>query len=194
LVADDTLRADVSPIDRQQMNELNDILAEATAKIDHEYFLLPIAGGPHVYRERVYCYELYHQMRSRWPPKNVCPYFLNGEVDKSGHALLNQRGFNGEKPDLLVHGPGGMDGNHAVIEVKPSNVDRSGIASDLTKLALFRNQGEYQRGLYLIYGNAANERLARRIKDAAASVEGSQGIEIWFHAEVHVQAALFCVL
>jgi hypothetical protein len=87
-----------------------------------------------------------------------------------------------------------MEGNHAVIEAKPSNVDRSGIESDLTKLALFRNQGEYQRGLYLIYGNAADERLARRIKDAAASVEGSQGIEIWFHPEVHVQAALFCVL
>jgi hypothetical protein len=51
------------------MNELSDVLAEATAAIEARYFRLPIAGGDPIYRERVYCYELYHQMRLLW----LCP-------------------------------------------------------------------------------------------------------------------------
>lgn len=40
------------------------ILRKATANIPPEYFQLPIAGREDpIYRERVYCYELYHQMR-----------------------------------------------------------------------------------------------------------------------------------
>lgn len=176
------------------MNALDDILVKATAAIEPEYYLLPIAGGNQIYRERVYCYELYHQMRSRWPSRDMCRYLLNGEVDKSAHPLLRQLGFRGEKPDLLVHSPGRMDGNHAVIEVKPSSVDRANIASDLKKLALFRNHAGYRRGIYLIYGGAANEGLVRRVKRAAASVEGYQGIEIWLHSAIHVAAMQFCVL
>jgi hypothetical protein len=62
------------------MEQFTQILREATAAIPPEYFLLPIHGGDSVYRERVYCYEFYHQMRRLWPPD--CPYRLNGEVDK----------------------------------------------------------------------------------------------------------------
>jgi hypothetical protein len=46
------------------MDELTGILAAATAAIEPGYFRLNIDGGSPVYRERVYCYELYHQMRS----------------------------------------------------------------------------------------------------------------------------------
>ena len=46
------------------MNELSDVLADATRSIEAEYFHLSIDGGGPVYRERVYCYELYHQMRN----------------------------------------------------------------------------------------------------------------------------------
>jgi hypothetical protein len=51
-----------------------------------------VHGGLPAYRERVYCYELYHQMRRRWPLN--CEYSLNGEVDKRGHPYLQAR------PDL----------------------------------------------------------------------------------------------
>lgn len=64
------------------MEQLTQILQDATAAIGQEYFLLPVHGADPVYRERVYCYEIYHQMRLRWPP--ACIYRLNGEVDKSG--------------------------------------------------------------------------------------------------------------
>ena len=62
------------------MDWFTGILREATARVAPDYFLLPVHGAPSVYRERVYCYELYHQMRLLWP--GDCPYRLNGEVDK----------------------------------------------------------------------------------------------------------------
>jgi hypothetical protein len=176
------------------VDELNDILAGATAAIDTEYFRLPIDGGNPVYRERVYCYELYHQMRAQWPPREACRYLLNGEVDKRAHVLLHQLGVRGEKPDLLVHRPGHMEDNHAVIEVKHANAPSLGILKDLKTLTLFRNQAGYQRGIYLIYGSTANERIEKRIKRAAASVDGSAGIEVWLHSEVHAAAVLLGVL
>jgi hypothetical protein len=39
------------------MNELNDLLAAASAAIEPGYFRLNIYGGEAVYRERVYTYE-----------------------------------------------------------------------------------------------------------------------------------------
>ncbi|MGA7804589.1 hypothetical protein [Bradyrhizobium sp.] len=84
------------------MKELMPILTDATATIEPECFLLNIAGGDPVYRERIYCYELYDRMRLRWPED--CTFWLNGEVDKSGHALLGALGADGRKPDLLVIG------------------------------------------------------------------------------------------
>jgi len=35
--------------------------------IEAAYFHINIDGGDAIYRERVYCYELYHQVRNRWP-------------------------------------------------------------------------------------------------------------------------------
>ena len=84
------------------MHELDEILQQATAAICREYSLLPIHGADPVHRERVYCYELYHQMRLRWSAPSSCPYRLNGEIDKGGHPYFrNDRGK--PKPDPLVH-------------------------------------------------------------------------------------------
>jgi hypothetical protein len=88
------------------MEELDRIISGATGSISQMYFRLPIDGGDPVFRERVYCYELYHQMRSRWP--DDCAFSLNGEVDKSAHPILDTLGAAYAKPDLLVHVPGSM--------------------------------------------------------------------------------------
>ena len=109
------------------MNEFTDILKQAAASIEGEYFHLPIDGGDPVYRERVYCYELYHQMRARWPES--CEYFLNGEVDKGGHPYFEKLGS--PKPDFIVHIPG-TDNNYAVIEVKAG----AAAAKDIQKSGL----------------------------------------------------------
>ena len=110
------------------MQELTGILEAATAGIGPTYFRLSIDGGDPIYRERVYCYELYHQMRQRWPSSSE--FFLNGEIDKAAHPILRQLGATNTKPDLLIHRPGYMSGNHAIVEVKHCRTSPKGIAKD----------------------------------------------------------------
>lgn len=162
------------------MQELTDLLAEATAAIEPGYFLLSIHGGLPVYRERVYCYELYHQMRKRWP--DGCPFWLNGEVDKAAHPKLMELGADGFKPDLLVHRPGDMGGNHAVLEVKPAHSARHGAPKDLNTLSVFRRVVGYDRAIYLIYGEDISEQLIERIERFAQHTDMPLPVEPWVHA------------
>ena len=106
------------------MENLDRILQDATAAVEDNYFRLHIDGADApIYRERVYCYELYHQMRRRWPDDG--PFRLNGEVDKAAHPVLSRLDASYAKPDLLVHGPGDMGRNHAIIEVKSQKIGRA---------------------------------------------------------------------
>lgn len=163
------------------MNELTGILQAATAGVDAMYFHLNIDGGDPVFRERVYCYELYHQMRSHWPLQGR--YFLNGELDKSAHPILRELGAEHAKPDLLVHTPGTMAGNYAIIEVKHS-MAADGIRKDLQTLDLFVRRVSYQRAIYLIYGHEANARGVGKIETIAKEFQELVPIELWLHSEV----------
>lgn len=159
------------------MEQLDGILHDASASIEEEYFLLPIHGSNPVHRERVYCYELYHQMRLRWP---ATAYRLNGEIDKGGHPYFPRKGGK-PKPDLLVHVPGGGD-NYAVIEVKSSRAKAKEIRKDLNTLCRLKGLG-YQRAIYLVYGS---KNILPRIERCAADV--TSVVEVWFHPAVHVPA------
>lgn len=169
------------------MQELNNILETATAAVATEYFHLNVDGGDRVYRERVYCYELYHQMRCLWPEQTL--FRLNGEIDKAAHPVLAGLGAAGARPDFLVHQPGTMAGNHAIIEVKSSVAQHAGIAADLSKLALFVQRVGYQRALYLVYGSVANERMCDRIARTARAIRDLPSIEVWFHNNAGEPAA-----
>jgi hypothetical protein len=153
------------------MRELTNILQMATAAVGADYFHLNVDGGDPVYRERVYCYELYHQMRYLWPEET--PFLLNGEIDKAAHPILPGLGAAGAKPDFLVHQPGTMVGNYAIIEVKSSAAQQAGISADLSKLALFIQRVGYERALYIVYGREANEYVRDRIARAAKGNTGS---------------------
>lgn len=161
------------------MDELTSILEEATRQLPKPYFHLNIDGGDHVYRERVYCYELYHQIRCLWPIQS--DFYLNGELDKSAHPLLRELGADYAKPDLLVHKPGYMSGNHAIIEVKSSKAQNAGIVKDLNTLALFKTRVGYHRAIYLLFGYEA-ETTAERVRQIAQSIEGLPPIELWIHS------------
>ncbi len=164
------------------MEELTQILRDATAAIGAEYFLLPIHGAGAVYRERVYCYELYHQMRLRWPAD--CVYRLNGEVDKIGHPYFQDGAA--PKPDLLVHQPGHRN-NYAIIEVKSSPAAADGIRKDLHTLSVFKNACGYQRAIYLLYGAGPDDILAR-VQELGVDVPHLAPIELWVHATPAAQA------
>ena len=115
-------------------------LINSIEKIHAHYFQLSIAESEElIYRERVYCYELYHQLRCIIG--DDFPYKLNGEVDKSGHPLIR----NAKKPDFIIHQPGDMIHNLVVIEVKPVTVkDRiSELREDIETLKWVLDNANY---------------------------------------------------
>jgi len=168
------------------MIELTNILETATAAIEERYFRLKIDGGNPVYRERVYCYELYHQMRTQW---SCTDFVLNGEVDKSAHPIMEPLGANGRKPDLLVHGPGDMNANFAIIEVKSCSADKRGIDKDLETLSFFRDECGYRRSIFLMYGFESSEAMSRTMNRITTKKRYSQ-IELWIHKTPGIPAQL----
>lgn len=147
------------------MTFFDEVLTIATSNVSQEYFLLPIADSNPVYRERVYCYELYHQMRCLWPTSQA-QYILNGEVDKRAHNLIQGRRLSNTKPDFLVHIPGNMAGNHTVMEVKSCNVTPRALVKDLETLTAYREQAEYSNAILLIYGESHPSIVRRTINQA----------------------------
>jgi hypothetical protein len=137
---------------------VTDWLLCASSQVGSNYFQLPVAGQEDPeYRERVYCYELYHRWRTHWP--EGFPFTLSGEIDKSGHPLIR-----GEpKPDFLVHVPGKMT-NLLIVEVKPFNRHFRDMVIDLKKLTRFRRNlvplgqpGNYHAAYFWVYGLQASE-------------------------------------
>lgn len=150
-------------------------LQSATAGIDKDYFQLPVYGKESpVYRERCYCYELYHQLRKRW--KNEF-YKLCGEIDKSGHPVIR----GNTKPDFLIHAPEAMDHNFAVIEVKPINGKQKGIAKDIETLGAFLDDANYEHAYYLIYGSEDSGRALEIATRLLVQINDSK-IQLWHHS------------
>jgi hypothetical protein len=163
-----------------------DVLQRATAAIPPEYFRLKVAGADlPVFRERVYCYELYHQLRCIWPPNY--PFTLGGEVDKSGHPIFRGGRLDRLKPDFLVHIPGDIEGNFVVIEVKPITARGSAAKEDMTSLNAFVAEAGYQLPILLVFGGTPDDldsfkRRALAAHDQAAGAQPGR-IELWWHAQ-----------
>jgi hypothetical protein len=165
------------------MDELTEILRNATRNIAENFFRLPIDGSTPIYRERVYCYELYHQMRRLWPES--CPFCLNGEVDKRGHEILQRLEAADAIPDLLVHGPGHMARNHAIIEVKKCELDLEGMQKDVGTLTRFVAADiGYQRAIFLVFGLRLTDYRLQQIREVIAGAAPQVPIELWRHSHV----------
>jgi len=161
---------------KQDFQYLKESLIEAAEKVDAYYFQLPTAEGDKpIYRERVYCYELYHQLRCILGDK--FPYKLSGEVDKSGHPIIR----NTKKPDFIIHKPGSMKHNLVVIEVKPITVkDRlHELRKDLKTLRWFLDEAWYYRAVMLIYGNNIDGVLSEKIMQEIENIDDSRIIVVW---------------
>jgi hypothetical protein len=156
-------------------------LLSASSQISEDYFRVPVAGVDPQYRERVYCYELYHQWRRHW--HDGVGYSLCGETDKRGHLYVHGKHIDSVKPDFLIHIPGRMtnDSNLLVMEVKPKTADPNEIADDLEKLTAFRlnlkdEQGRpanYYAAFLWIYGLERNKwpNLRRRLEQGLTKKE-----------------------
>lgn len=156
-----------------------DLLLATCGAVSDRWFLMPIDREDHdgVYRERVYCYELYHQLRVRTEDSVVAgapAYVLSGEIDKAGLNAVIAGGTH--KPDLVWHVPGTRL-NAVVAEVKTTyRWDSDGIVKDLQTLAAFLTAGDraYKRGVLLMFGPVADEDLiARRVRELALASDHS---------------------
>jgi len=133
-------------------------LKKAIYMIDEKYISISMYQLPDKrYRERVYCYELYHQLRKLLGDNYE--YMLDGELDKKTHPIIMK--YIGAKiPDFVVHYRSYMEHNLAIIEVKPIksvNNSLSKLKDDLDKIIDFIKIAEYRYGIMLIYSNGIDE-------------------------------------
>ena len=153
-------------------------LTKAIKKIDTHYTQLSVVGSDKpIYRERIYCYELYHQLRCILG--DAFPYKLDGELDKRSHRCYP----DGEKPDFVIHVPGEMKQNLVVVEVKPVTVVKNNInklRGDLDKLKKFISIAEYYRAIMLIY-SSGNDNLPQNIKKEIKSFQDKKIITLWHY-------------
>jgi hypothetical protein len=159
-------------------------LQRATSAVPPDYFQLPVAGRETpVYRERVYCYELYHQLRVVLP--TGFPYSLSGELDKSGHPLIRDPPLNRRKPDLLLHSPGNMDSNLVAIEIKAVNAGKKGLAKDLSTLVACLTDADYEYAILLFYGHGHQWRpkLGAVVRRDATVQRLLDRIAVYWHAQ-----------
>ena len=152
------------------------LLGEATRRIPQHYFHLPVVGekGP-IYRERVYCYEFYHRLRTLLEQQDdLGSYVLGGEIDKQGHPIIRRC-----TPDFAFNVPRGMDGNLVVVEVKPVNAAIGGIRKDVDTFAhFFSRPVGYRQGVELVYGEDERKfsRFERLFREA-----GLERVQLFWH-------------
>lgn len=153
------------------------LLNEALGRILWLYFQTPVAGSTdEVFRERLFSYELYHQLR------NVCddagfPYWLGGELDKGRHPYIR----GNLKPDLVVHEPGDMDSNLCVIEIKPVLGRVAGFTKDISTLRQFVLEHRYHAGILLVFGDiqGAEELIRSKIATDLAMLRVMRIFVLW---------------
>ena len=133
----------------RDLAEFLDTLRRATKAVAPDYFALPAPDRRLVSRERVYCYELYHQIRCLLP--DDYRYTLNAEIDKAGHPWLAEGDLR-RKPDLVVHTPGGHP-NLLVIEVKSGSAGPDDLKEAAESLRYFTDRPFcYEYGALLVFG------------------------------------------
>ena len=136
------------------------LIETAMLHVRENYFqiTLPSKAGRKLVkrRERVYCYELYHQMRclqdgdcnrNEQDFKLGEQVIINGEIDKRNHPIIVQ-GFN---PDFVIHKQGWMTDNLCVIEVK-TDLTLDGIRKDFNTITCMLNCYKYKLGVFIITG------------------------------------------
>ena len=145
-------------------NDFLDHFKEAIKLIDEDYINISVYELPDkIYRERVYCYELYHQLRNLLGDNE---YILDGELDKKAHPIISSA-IGGKIPDFVIHKRGNMDLNLVIVEVKSINnleKKRSNLNTDLEKIKDFIEEADYQKGIMLIYSNGTDQLTEEIIK------------------------------
>ena len=129
--------------------------------VGDEYYRLTTTYKPlGIVRERVFCYELYHQMRLIQSQRGLTDIQIHGEIDKSGHVGFDRNAR--KNPDFVFHIPGMMQGNAIVVEVKGKIEGnyQEGVYKDIVTLSKFTNYKHYYHsGILILYNYTYDEFL-----------------------------------
>lgn len=139
------------------ITDLIQIICKAANEVTENYLKLAttyeLSG---IVRERVFCYEFYHQLRVVLG--NDQKLTLNGEIDKRGHTDFKEE--DRKNPDFVFHIPGGHDGNTLILEVK-GKLDIDDIIKDFDTITTFVSSYNYQAGVFFLYNHTLEELLEK---------------------------------
>ena len=128
-----------------------DLIKTALPHVGSDYFNLK-TNYKQIVRERVFCYEFYHQLRNRMT--TPLELTLNGEIDKGGHPDFAPDGW--KNPDFVFHIPGTHEHNTLVIEVK-GKLESKGIKKDFNTITTFIEKYQYTAGVFVLYNHSLEE-------------------------------------
>ena len=162
-----------------------DKIIKATENVSDNYFLLPVAYRiTPIRRKRVYCYELYHQLRKLIEDSQLT---LSAEPDKRGHTDFEVKYPN---PDFILHTPGVHENNNTVIEVE-CRLQYKHLLKDFENLKIMKQLG-YQNLVLLLF--SVNEVPWERLKRASIAAEIDLGeISILLHRSAGQAATYECL-
>ncbi|MCC3359422.1 hypothetical protein [Bacillus sp. REN16] len=133
-------------------NNYTDFFVRALDNVGKEYYKVKTTYGE-IVRERVFCYELYHQMRMIQDKYELTNISLSAEIDKRGHNGFKRR--DQKNPDFVFHQYGTFKRNEIVIEVKGS-LGR-GIFKDFETLSVYCNRYQYKHAYFILYNSNVNQ-------------------------------------
>ncbi|MEV0133645.1 hypothetical protein AB0H83_34935 [Dactylosporangium sp. NPDC050688] len=176
------------------------LLRRAAALVEPPWFrmsIAPIGEDPSqlAYRERVYCYELYHQIRMLSTGEvgrraGAPRLLLSGELDKYGINSVVPDGR--QKPDLVWHEPGESRNNAVIVEVKTvQGLDSpTGMEASLTTLRDFLQAAphvRYHSGILLVFGNGTKGTVRfgvrKNVKELEWEADAQRRVRVVWHAD-----------
>jgi hypothetical protein len=113
--------------------------SSALLSVAAEYFSVPLPDGTEGYQERVFAYELYHQLRNHFSAN----WYVNGEFRK-GLSMVPRIGSDRQViPDIVIHQSNTIDRNLLVVEIKTNrNTSPQNLLDDLRKLEMYTHPRE----------------------------------------------------
>ena len=157
------------------VKEIVDIIADAAKKVPEKYLKLETTYEPSgIVRERVFCYELYHQIRLILGDSETLT--LNGEIDKSGHKDFDKG--DQKNPDFVFHIPGEHKGNTIVMEVK-GKVVKDDIDKDFKTITTFISKYSYKSGIFLLYNHTLKEMMSKMEKHLSELIDSDLAKKIF---------------
>jgi hypothetical protein len=132
-------------------------LNDAIVRIEKTFYNVKLVYfNQTIYRENVYCFELYHQLRKLLADEYI--YSLSGKVDKASHPDIVERCLEFEC-DFLIHQPGVVSSEASLAIMNVCSLDTA-FRYHETLIEKFKQMNcatsvkdGYYRGIMLIYGN-----------------------------------------